>query len=186
MSCCSSCLPRLNLLIMLCIGTCSAGQLPTVAYLFTQRRERHMLHRSWEAFWRTCPAEAEYHVHVHADPTFTGKKTFAANASIPKRGFEGSAIPGSIHIRRFEYTMVRARMLLLRRGETGHRQPQTHSSVLARTRPAEPHAQRSVPQLFRSRATYPTFSSSSLNPRVKRDPNLSEGRITHSKPCGAS
>ena len=87
------------------------ARVPVVAYLFTMRHERPLLRKPWEAFWNACPPDADVRIHTHADPT-TSRRS-ALNTTL-KHGFAGSTIPGSIHIKRFEYTMVQARILLLR------------------------------------------------------------------------
>lgn len=102
--------------LSLCLP-CGVGGHPVVAYLFTLRRsENPMLRRVWESFWRSCPAGADFHVHTHTDPTMSKPVHPATdNRTRVVRGFAGSSIQDSVHIRRFEYSMVRARLLLLRR-----------------------------------------------------------------------
>ena len=47
----------------------AASPAPTVAFLFTLRRDRHPLGRAWNSFFRKCP-NGTARVHVHTDPNF--------------------------------------------------------------------------------------------------------------------
>ncbi|KAL1518809.1 hypothetical protein AB1Y20_003089 [Prymnesium parvum] len=82
----------------------------SVAYLFTLREpDFHPLERTWSSYLRSCPPGSAV-VRSHA-----GK---VSNASSPHGGggrgaFAGSSLPVSIQVRRFDYSMVRARLLLL-------------------------------------------------------------------------
>ena len=86
---------------------------PTVAFLFTLRRDRHPLGRAWNTFFRTCP-NGTARVHVHTDPNF--KPRAAGNRSLGGQGtFANAVIPTpKVHVARFGYTMVQARLNLMR------------------------------------------------------------------------
>lgn len=91
----------------------AASPAPTVAFLFTLRRDRHPLGRAWNAFFRTCP-NGTARVHVHTDPNF--KPRSAGNRTLGGQGaFTNAVIPTpKVHIARFGYSMVQARMNLMR------------------------------------------------------------------------
>ena len=87
---------------------------PTIAFLFTLRRDRHPLGRAWNTFFRACP-NGTARVHVHVDPTFK-PRTSAGNRTVGGQGAFANAVipPPYLHIARFGYSMVQARMILMR------------------------------------------------------------------------
>mmetsp|Transcript_34837 Transcript_34837/g.76621 ORF Transcript_34837/g.76621 Transcript_34837/m.76621 type:complete len:301 (-) Transcript_34837:1189-2091(-) len=80
-----------------------------VAYLFTLRRERHPLPRAWAAYFAGCPPNT-YVVHAHTDPTFGAPKSNSSKPSV----FSHTKINRSVHVERMGYSMVQARLYLLR------------------------------------------------------------------------
>ena len=95
----------------------AAPPAPTVAFLFTLRRDRHPLGRAWNAFFRTCP-KGTARVHVHTDPNFKPRST--GNRTLGGQGaFTDAVIPTpKVHIARFGYSMVQGRLNLMRYAST--------------------------------------------------------------------
>jgi len=96
----------------------AAAPPPNVAYLFSLRRASHPLHRPWNQFWRSCGHDTPFRVFCHTDPDLDPRRSdtpsIPASAPIVMQGsFAGSVIPEQVKIRRFGWTMVEARLLLL-------------------------------------------------------------------------
>ena len=86
---------------------------PKVAYLFTLRRNRHPLPRVWNAYFRGCPVGSHI-VRVHVDPAQAARGAAKDDAASVQGAFQHNSIPRSVPIRRMEYSMVKARLLLMR------------------------------------------------------------------------
>jgi len=96
---------------------------PLVAFLFTLRRDRHPLNRAWNTFFRSCP-QTNYRVHVHSDPAFRAPSNRSQQQLATQGAFAHALVPPPyVHIARFGYTMVQARMLLLRHAASAAGQP---------------------------------------------------------------
>lgn len=85
---------------------------PKVAYLFTLRRNRHPLPRVWNAYFRGCPTGSHI-VRVHVDPTQAMRGTAKEDTASVQGAFQHKSIPSCVPIRRMEYSMVKARLLLM-------------------------------------------------------------------------
>ena len=93
----------------------AATSAPILAYLFTLRRARHPLPHVWTNYFNGCPASANYRIHIHVDPTFNATsveekgpaaKYFNARRVLPYQEL--------IKVHRFGFSLVQARMKLLR------------------------------------------------------------------------
>lgn len=86
---------------------------PKVAYLFTLRRNRHPLPRVWNAYFRGCPAGSHI-VRIHVDPSQATRGATKDDAASVQGAFQHNSIPSCVPVRRMEYSMVKARLLLMR------------------------------------------------------------------------
>ena len=104
---------------------------PSVAYLFTLRGVgSHPLERAWSRYFDGCPAHSVT-LLSHTDVSSMQKKP----ATSPSGVFAGSMIKESIKVRRFSYSMVRARLLLLRSAMNSTHSDWEQRRYLARRRP---------------------------------------------------
>jgi hypothetical protein len=92
-----------------------------VAYLFTLRSAgRHPLERAWSKYFDGCPAGSVV-VQSHTDAA--GSATLLT----PSSGvFANSTLAETIKVHRFGYSMVKARLLLLRHTSSSHTHGQRH------------------------------------------------------------
>ena len=85
-----------------------------LAYLFTLRRARHPLPHAWTTYFNGCPS-GSYSIHVHIDPTFNS--TGLEERGPAARYFNHrNTLPQAelIKVHRFGFSLVQARMKLLR------------------------------------------------------------------------
>uniref|UniRef100_A0A7S4B4Z2 Protein xylosyltransferase n=2 Tax=Chrysotila carterae TaxID=13221 RepID=A0A7S4B4Z2_CHRCT len=80
-----------------------------IAYLFTLRRGRHPLPGAWTTYFAGCEMDS-FAIHIHKDPSFSPPSQNLSNS----RFFNNTIIDRSVHIERMGYTMVQARLYLLR------------------------------------------------------------------------
>ncbi|KAL1518435.1 hypothetical protein AB1Y20_002727 [Prymnesium parvum] len=85
-----------------------------MAYLFTLRRPRHPLFRSWNHYFDSC-ASGSFRIHLHVDPAFAAAVIYG-NARDAQGVHFASArlVSNSSAIDRMDYSMVSARLRLLK------------------------------------------------------------------------
>ena len=113
---------------------------PQVAYLFTLRRNRHPLPRVWNAYFRGCPVGSHI-VRVHVDPTQAIRGANKDDTAGVQGAFQHNSIRSCVPIRRMEYSMVKARLLLLRNASAQPRPPDWYFFLSESCAPLLPCAQ---------------------------------------------